>query len=105
MMRRYRGSLALLALGLALVPAPAHAEEGTQVTLTIIPQEKDGKPIASLFRSRVDLLDLNRSVIVASLWRDGIVLRFIGPDLLLKLEYDESGAPLLGVFGVTMERQ
>jgi hypothetical protein len=58
---------------------------------------------ASLFRSRLDLVDLNTSSIVASKWEDGILLRFIEPRLALKLDYSDAGAPILRVLEASVQ--
>jgi hypothetical protein len=65
-------------------------------------EPKDGMT-ASLFRSRIDLLDLNTSSIVASRWEDGMVLRFIEPRLVLKLDYSDAGTPILRVLEANVQ--
>jgi hypothetical protein len=67
-------------------------------------EPKDGMT-ASLFRSRIDLLDLNTSSVVASTWQDGLLLRFIEPRRVLKLDYSDAGAPILRVFEVNVQRR
>ena len=67
-------------------------------------EPKDGM-ITSLFRSRIDLLDLNTSSVVASRWEDGILLRFIEPRLALKLDYSDAGTPILRVLEANVQRR
>ena len=67
-------------------------------------EPKDGM-MASLFRSRIDLLDLNTSSVVASRWEDGILLRFIEPRLVLKLDYSDAGTPILRVLEANVQRR
>lgn len=67
-------------------------------------EPKDGMT-ASLFRSRIDLLDLNTSSVVASKWEDGMLLRFIEPRLVLKLDYSDAGTPILRVFEANVQRR
>jgi hypothetical protein len=49
---------------------------------------KDGL-LSAAYRSRIDLLDLNKSAIVATHWHDGILLRFLEPGLLLRLDHTD----------------
>jgi len=67
-------------------------------------ESKDGM-VSPAFRSRIDLLDLNTSSVVASYWQDGLLLRFIEPRLVLKLDYTEAGAPMLRVLEATIQRR
>jgi hypothetical protein len=65
--------------------------------------EPKDREIASVFRSRVDLLDLNRSAIAAGTWFDGWLLRFVEPGVVLGLSYDKNGAPLLNVLQLDVD--
>lgn len=67
-------------------------------------EPKDGI-LSPVFRSRIDLLDLNTSSVVASTWQDGMLLRFIEPRLVLKLDYNDAGAPILRVFEANVQRR
>ena len=60
----------------------------------------DGK-VPSVFRSRLDMLDLNTATVVASTWYDGWIMRFVEPDLLLRLTYSAEDEPLLQVLRLT----
>jgi hypothetical protein len=67
-------------------------------------EPKDGI-LAAAYRSRIDLLDLNTSSVVASTWQEGMLLRFIEPRLVLKLDHNDAGAPILRVFEATVQRR
>ena len=67
-------------------------------------EPKDGI-LSPIYRSRIDLLDLSTSSVVASAWQDGLLLRFIEPRLVLKLDYNDAGAPLLRVFEANVQRR
>jgi hypothetical protein len=77
--------------------------ERSKPGLGVYLEPKDGT-LSSAFRSRIDLLDLNTSSVVASTWQDGLVLRFIEPRLVLKLDYSDAGAPILRVFEANVQR-
>jgi hypothetical protein len=67
-------------------------------------EPKDGI-LSPAYRSRIDLLDLNTSSVVASTWQDGVLLRFIEPRLVLKLDHNEAGAPILRVLEANVQRR
>ena len=67
-------------------------------------EPKDGM-MSLVFRSRLDLLDLNTSSVIASSWHDGLLLRFIEPRLLLELDYTDEGAPLVRVLEVDIQKR
>jgi hypothetical protein len=56
---------------------------------------------ASVYRSRVDVLDLNTASIVASMWHEGFLLGFVERDVMLRLDYGADGEPLLQVLKMT----
>lgn len=57
--------------------------------------------VATLYRSRVDVLDLNTASVVASSWYDGFLMRFIERDVVLRLMHNTEGEPLLQVLRLT----
>ena len=67
-------------------------------------EPKDGI-LSAAYRSRIDLLDLNSSSVLASTWQDGLLLRFIEPRLVLKLDHNDAGAPILRVFEANVQRR
>jgi hypothetical protein len=67
-------------------------------------EPKDGL-VTSVYRSRIDVVDLNESAIVASSWHDGVLLRFVEPGVISRLDHDENGNPLLRVLRVTWQPQ
>lgn len=57
--------------------------------------------VPTLYRSRIDMVNLNTATIVASSWYDGWLMRFIERDVILRLAYSDEGAPLLQVLKLT----
>ena len=57
--------------------------------------------VPTLYRSRIDVVDLNTAMIVASSWYDGWLMRFIERDVILRLAYSDEGAPFLQVLKLT----
>lgn len=58
--------------------------------------------IPSIYRSRIDVLDLNTALIVASTWHDGYLLRMIERDVIARLDYNSDGAPVVAVLKMTL---
>lgn len=67
-------------------------------------EASDGHP-QSLYRSRVDVLDLNTASVVASTWYEGNLLRMIERDVIVRLDYDSDGFPELAVLKMTLRVQ
>jgi hypothetical protein len=65
---------------------------------------KDGQ-VPSLYRSRLDLLDLDRATVVASTWYDGWLMRFVAPQSVVQLTYSKDGWPVLRVLGIAYRQQ
>jgi hypothetical protein len=61
--------------------------------------------VTSIFRSRLDLVDLNTASVVASSWNEGFLLQLIGPNLVTRLTNDSVGSPLLEVLNVRLRRR
>ncbi len=59
----------------------------------------------SIFRSRIDLIDLRSASIVASTDREELFEGFVGDGLLMQVQYVESGAPRLIIWSVEATSQ
>lgn len=57
----------------------------------------DGR-VTSLYRGRVDVVDLATCALVASAWHEGMLLTFIEPDQILELHQSVDGVPYLDVW-------
>lgn len=57
--------------------------------------------VPSIYRSRVDMLDLNTASVVASTWHEGYLLRMIERDVITRVDYNSDGAPTLAVLKLT----
>lgn len=53
--------------------------------------------VASVYRSRVDMLDLNTASVVASTWYEGYLLRMMERDAITRVDYDSVGTPTLAI--------
>lgn len=53
--------------------------------------------VPSVYRSRVDLLDLNTASIIASTWHEGYLLRMMERDAITRVDYDSVGTPTLAI--------
>lgn len=68
----------------------------------------DGRPylsaangqVPSVYRSRLDLLDLDKATVVASTRYDGWLMRFVEPRSVIHLDYTKAGEPLLQLLEV-----
>ncbi len=56
--------------------------------------------VPSVYRSRIDILDLDTATIVASTWYDGWLMRFVEPRNVLHIDYTEDGEPLLRLLDI-----
>ncbi len=58
--------------------------------------------VASVYRSRIDLLDLDVARVVASEWHDGYLLKLLEDDLISSLEYGAEGEPYVRLLRLTI---
>ena len=67
--------------------------------------EPIGGDLASLFTSRIDVVDLNRGAIIARSEREGMVASLLADRLALTHELTTEGVPQLGVWSLSFHQQ
>ena len=54
--------------------------------------------MASYLHSRVDVVDLQACTTIASQWHDGVLMKFIGEDMVSEIAYRDDGQEFVNIW-------
>ena len=66
-------------------------------------ESKDGT-LASYYHSRVDVVDLRACATIASQWHDGVLMNFIGEEMVSEIAYRDDGQEFVNIWRLAYAR-